>query len=112
MKHTVFKKDLYSMSGFDAKPIFQRELIKMWRNAVFNSPLRKIQFSGELYSMSGFNAKPVFQQDLVKMCRKAVINSPWRKIQFSPFLAKNAFCIKSPHGIQVFAENFVCFILD
>ena len=26
---TVFEKDLYSMSGFDAKPIFQRELVKI-----------------------------------------------------------------------------------
>ena len=33
---TVFKKKLYSMSGFDAKRIFQREMVKIWKNAFVN----------------------------------------------------------------------------
>ena len=34
-KNTVFKKELYSMSGFDAKRIFKGEMVKIVKNAVF-----------------------------------------------------------------------------
>ena len=36
-QNTVYKKELYSMSGFDAKRIFQREMVKISENAVVNS---------------------------------------------------------------------------
>ena len=32
---TVLKKDLYSMSVFDAKRIFKGQMVKIWKNAVF-----------------------------------------------------------------------------
>ena len=44
-QNTVIKKDLYFMSGFDAKRIFQREMVKSWQNAVFNLKWRKTHFS-------------------------------------------------------------------
>ena len=34
-QNTVFKKELYSMSGFDAKRIFKGQMVKIWKNAFF-----------------------------------------------------------------------------
>ena len=42
---TVLKKDLYSMSRFDAKRIFKGQMVKILKNAVFNPQWRKTQFS-------------------------------------------------------------------
>ena len=44
-QNTVFKKELYCMSGFDAKHIFLQEMVKIWQNAVLNPKWSKIQFS-------------------------------------------------------------------
>ena len=44
-KNTVIKKDLYFIIGFDAKRIFQREMVKSWQNAFFNLKWRKTHFS-------------------------------------------------------------------
>ena len=49
-ENIILKKELYSMSIFDAKPIFQRELVKIWRNAVFNLPWWKTQFSRKSFN--------------------------------------------------------------
>ena len=66
-QNTVFKKELYCMTGFDAKRIFQREMVKTWQNALTNPQWSKTQFSREFYSMTGFDAKPIFQRALVIM---------------------------------------------
>ena len=44
-----FQKEFYSMSGFDAKRIFQREMVKILKNAVFNPQWSKTQFSRKSY---------------------------------------------------------------
>ena len=54
------------MNGFDEKPIFQRELVIMWRNAVFKLTMaQNTVFKKELYCMTGFDAKPIFQPEFV-----------------------------------------------
>ena len=41
---TVFEKDLYSMSGFNAKRNFLLEMVKIWQIALFNPQWRQKQF--------------------------------------------------------------------
>ena len=41
---TVFEKDLYSMSGFNAKRNFLQEMVKIWQIALFNPQWRQKQF--------------------------------------------------------------------
>ena len=41
---TVFEKDLYSMSGFNAKRNFLLEMVKIWQIALFNPHWRQKQF--------------------------------------------------------------------
>ena len=48
-QNTVFKKELYSMSGFDAKRISQREMVTIFKDAVFNPQWSKTQFSRKSY---------------------------------------------------------------
>ena len=36
-QNTVFKKELYSMSGFNVKRIFHQEMMKTLQNAVLNT---------------------------------------------------------------------------
>ena len=72
-ENIIFKKDLYSKSGFDAKPIFQREFVK------FGETLFSTQ---ELYFMTGFNAKPISQEELVEILKNAFLNPHWRKTVF------------------------------
>ena len=43
-RNTVLEKQLYSISEFDAKRIFYREMIKTWQNAVLNPQCNKTQF--------------------------------------------------------------------
>ena len=43
-QNTVFEKDLYSMSGFNAKRNFLLEMVKIWQIAVFNPQWRQKQF--------------------------------------------------------------------
>ena len=35
-QNTVFKKEFYSMSGFEAKRLFKIKMVKLLQNAVFN----------------------------------------------------------------------------
>ena len=62
-QNVVLMKEFYSISGFDTKAIFQREMVKIWQNAVFNAKSRKTVFRKELYSISGFDAKCIFTEN-------------------------------------------------
>ena len=44
-RKTVFKKDLYSIGRFDAKRIFQREMVTISENGVGNPKCNKTHFS-------------------------------------------------------------------
>ena len=77
-----FQKEFYFMSGFDAKRIFQREMVKILKNAVLNPHWRKTVFKKELYCMTGCDAKRIFQRKIVKTWQNALINLQWSKTQF------------------------------
>ena len=83
-QNTVFKKELYFMTGFNAKPISQRELVKILRNAVFNPQWSKTQFSRKSYIawLTGFDAKRKFQREMVKTWGNALMNPQCSKTQF------------------------------
>ena len=60
-QNPVFKKELYSMGGFNGKRFCQKEMVKNWATRCFqpkkkqNTVLKK-----DVYFMSGFNAKLIF----------------------------------------------------
>ena len=78
-----FQKEFYFMSGFDAKRIFQQEMVKILKNAVFNPHWRKTVYKKELYCMTVCDAKLIFQREIVKMLKNALFNTQWSKTQFS-----------------------------
>ena len=169
------------MSGFDAKRIFQREMVKIWKNAFVNPKWSKTKFSAKTCIPWGTLMQKAFSVlrhgQLKTAFRQILTNSCWKmgsasnrvmqynsflktvfcailglktaffkiftifrwKMRFasdpvmeynfifktvfcsilgwkqlfnkcSPFVAKNAFCIKSIHGIQIFLKNCVCSI--
>ena len=52
-QNTVFKKELYSMSGFNVKRIFQQEKMKTWQNAVLKLQWSKTRFLRKICLPSG-----------------------------------------------------------
>ena len=63
------------MTGFNAKRIFQREIVKTWQNALINPQWSKTQLWKKFfYSMSGFHAKRIFKRRMVKLLQHAVFN--------------------------------------
>ena len=66
---TVLKKDLYSMSGFDAKRIFKGQMVKILKKRCFQPTMQQnTVFKRELYCMTGFDAKRIFERETVKTC--------------------------------------------
>ena len=62
-ENTVFKKELFSMSRFDRKRIFQWEVVKNMAKHCFQPTMeQKTVFKKVLYSMSWFDAKPNFSK--------------------------------------------------